>query len=44
MAIYKRNNEKTENPCVTGSIPVQGTIEKQLYQYIQLFYIFLKTI
>ena len=24
-ANFKKNNAGTENPCVTGSIPVQGT-------------------
>ena len=27
MATYKRNNEKTENPRVSGSIPLQATKE-----------------
>ena len=27
MATYKRNNEKTENPRVSGSIPLQATIQ-----------------
>lgn len=34
MTTYKRNNEKTENPRVSGSIPLQATKGKQLYQYI----------
>ena len=25
MTTYKRNNEKTENPRVSGSIPLQAT-------------------
>ena len=42
MATYKRNNEKTENPRVSGSIPLQATKENSCINIYSCFIFFSK--